>query len=63
MIISKKKYELMCSLIIKQRETIKLLEEQTKLLKNILKNRMYGSTYSSDIDFPNSEKNYEDKIY
>ena len=67
MIISKKKYDLMCSLIHKQRETIKLLEEQTDLLKRILRksnlSSIYGSTVCSNIDFPNSEKSYEDKIY
>ena len=67
MIISKEKYELMCTVINKQRETIKLLEEQCDLLKKILKksnlSSIYGATATNDIDFPNSKKSYEDKIY
>ena len=67
MIISKKKYTEICNLIITQRETIRLLEEQCDLLKKVVKksnlNSIYGTVATHDIDFPNSKKSYEDKIY
>ena len=67
MIISKKKYKEMWKLIFTQKETIRLLEEQCDLLKKLLKksnfSSIYGVTATNDIDFPNSKKSYEDKIY
>ena len=58
MIISKKKYKAMIEVMEKQRECIRLLEEQNDILTEIIKHKTNffnnGLRTISDIDFPNS---------
>lgn len=61
MIISKKKYNEMCKLISLQRDAIRLLEEQTRILKRTICECMVQQPH--DIDFPATEKLHEDKLF
>lgn len=67
MLISKKKYKSMIEVIEKQRECIGLLEEQNAILTEIIKKRTNffnnGLRTISDIDFPNSHKSCENKLF
>ena len=64
MIISKKKYKAMAEVIVRQRECIRLLEEQNCLLAKIIKKTTnYDIKPISDLDFPNSHKSCENKLF
>lgn len=67
MIISKKKYKAMIKVMEKQRECIRLLEEQNDILTEIIKKRTNffnnGLRTISNIDFPATEKLHEDKLF
>lgn len=67
MIISKKKYKAMIEVMEKQRECIRLLDEQCDILKKIVKkttlSSIYGTMATKDIDFPATEKLHEDKLF
>lgn len=51
----------------KQRECIRLLDEQCDILKKIVKkttlSSIYGTMATKDIDFPATEKLHEDKLF
>lgn len=85
MIMSRRRYEIICEIVTDQKKIIEKKEAEIKRLKQQVQNlqwaaeleqrkdeydmrkqnlsSIYGSNAGQNIDFPNSKKNCEDKLF